>query len=47
MKKNCKKYIKRIGRILRLVTIKGDKLYVKWKEGCNSSFNTWIDKKTI
>ena len=23
---------------------KGGKLYVKWK-GCDSSFNSWIDKK--
>ena len=25
---------------------KGDKLYVKWK-GCNSSFNSWINKNDI
>ena len=25
---------------------KGDKLYVQWK-GCDSSFNSWINKKDI
>ena len=30
----------------KVVKRKDDKLYVKWK-GCNSSFNSWIDKKDI
>ena len=32
-------------RIKKLMKKKGDKLYVKWK-GYDSSFNSWIDKKT-
>ena len=31
-------------RIEKVVKIKGNKLYVKWK-GYDNSFNTWIDKK--
>ena len=31
-------------RIEKVVTRKGDKLYVKWK-GYDNSFNSWIDKK--
>ena len=30
----------------KVIKGKGDKLYVKWK-GCNSSFNSWIDKKDL
>ena len=33
-------------RIEKVIKKKGDKLYVKW-EGCNNSFNRWIDKKYI
>ena len=33
-------------RIKKVVKKKGDKLYVKWK-GCDSSFNSWIDKKDL
>ena len=33
-------------RIEKVITKKGDKLYVKWK-GYNNSFNSWIDKKDI
>ena len=43
-KENCKKPIKEF-RAEKVITKKGDKLYVKWK-GCNSSFNSCIDKKT-
>ena len=32
--------------IEKVIKRKGDKLYVKWK-GCNTSFNSWIDKKDI
>ena len=31
-------------RVEKVIKRKGDKLYVKWK-GCDSSFNSWIDKK--
>ena len=30
----------------KVIKRKGDKVYVKWK-GYNSSFNSWIDKKTL
>ena len=33
-------------RIEKTIKKKGDKLYVKWK-GCDSSFNSWIDKKDL
>ena len=33
-------------RIEKVIKIKGDKLYVKWK-GYNSLFNSWIDKKNL
>ena len=33
-------------RIQKVIKIKGDKLYVKWK-GYDNSFNSWIDKKDI
>ena len=33
-------------RIEKVLKIKGDKLYVKWK-GYDNSFNSWIDKKDI
>ena len=33
-------------RMEKVLTKKGDKLYVKWK-GYNNSFNSWIDKKDI
>ena len=33
-------------RIEKVITKKGDKLYVKWK-GYDSSFNSWIDKKDL
>ena len=33
-------------RIEKVIKIKGDKLYVKWK-GYDNSFNSWIDKKDL
>ena len=30
----------------KVIMRKGDKIYVKW-EGCDSSFNNWINKKNI
>ena len=33
-------------RIEKVITKKGDKLYVKWKV-YDSSFNSWIDKKDL
>ena len=33
-------------RIEKVIKRKVDKLYVKWK-GCDSSFNSWIDKKDL
>ena len=33
-------------RIEKVINIKGDKLYVKWK-GYDSSFDSWIDKKDL
>ena len=45
MKKNYKTNQKEF-RIEKVINRKGDKLYVKWS-GCDSSFNSWIDKKRI
>ena len=33
-------------RVEKVTKRKDDKLYVKWK-GCDSSFNSWIDKKDL
>ena len=33
-------------RIEKVISKKGDNLYVKWK-GYDSSFNSWIDKKHL
>ena len=33
-------------RIEKVIKIKGDKMYVKWK-GYDSSFNSWIDNKDL
>ena len=33
-------------RIEKVIKKKCDELYVKWK-GCDNSFNSWIDKKTL
>ena len=43
-KKNWKKQIKKSLEFEKVITRKGDKLYVKWKD-YDSSFNNWIDKK--
>ena len=40
-KTNQKEY-----RIEKVIKRKDDKLYVKW-EGCDNSFNSWIDKRDI
>ena len=45
MKKNCKKTNQKEFRIKKILTRKGDRLYVKWK-GYNF-FNSWINKKDI
>ena len=44
--KELQKTNKKEFRIEKVIKRKGDKLYVKWK-GCNSSFNSLIDKKDI
>ena len=33
-------------RIEKIIEIKGNKLYVKWK-GYDNSFNSWINKKDV
>ena len=33
-------------RIEKVIKIKGNKIYVKWK-GYNNSFNSWIDKASV
>ena len=43
-KKNLQKTNQKEFRVEKVITKKGDKLYVKWK-GSDSSFNSWIDKK--
>ena len=45
-KKNCKKKNQKEFRVEKVIKRKGDKLYVKWK-GCDSSLNSWINKKDI
>ena len=44
--KQLQKTNKKKFRVEKVIKRKGDKLCVKWK-GCNSSFNSWIDKKDI
>ena len=44
MKKKFQKTNQKEFRIEKIIKRKGDKFYVKFK-GCNSSFNSWIDKK--
>ena len=46
MKKNCKKLVKELFRIEKVIKRNGDKLYVKWK-GYDNSFNGSIDKKDL
>ena len=46
-KKNCKKKTnQKEFRVEKVTTRKGNKLSVKWKV-CDSSFNSWVDKKAI
>ena len=33
-------------RIEKVIRLKGDKLYVKWK-GYDNSFNSWVDKANL
>ena len=42
LEKNNQKYF----RIEKVISRKGDKLYVKWK-GYDNRFNNWIDKKEL
>ena len=45
-KKNLQKTSQENFKIEKVIKIKGDKLFVKWK-GYDNSFNSWIDKKDI
>ena len=47
-KMNCKKKKKnqKEFRTEKVIKRKGNKLYIKWKR-CNTSFNSWIDKKEM
>ena len=36
----------KVFRIEKVIKREGDKLYVQWK-GFDSSFDSWIDKKTL
>ena len=45
-KRNCKRQIKKILELEKVIKRKGDKFYVKLK-GYNNLFNGWIDKKDI
>ena len=46
MNKNYKNYINLSLELKKTITIKGDKLYVKWKGYDNSLYN-WIKKSDI
>ena len=46
MKNNCKKQIKKKLRVEKVIKIKVNKPYFKWK-GYDNPFNSWIDKKDI
>ena len=41
LQKNCNPKLIRVEKVIK---IKGEKLYVKWK-GYDISFNSWIDEK--
>ena len=41
-KKELQKANQKEFRVEKVINMKGDKLYIKWK-GYNSSFNSWID----
>ena len=43
VEKNCKNQIKKTEKVIK---IKGDKSYVRWKSYDNS-FNSWINEKNI
>ena len=45
-KKELQKANQKELRVEKVIKRKGDKLYIKWK-GCNSSFNSWINKKDL
>ena len=45
-KKELQKTNQKEFRVEKVITRKGDKLYVKWK-GYNNLFNSWINKKDI
>ena len=45
-KKELQKPNEKEFRVEKVIKRKGDKLYTKWK-GCNSFFNSWIDRKDI
>ena len=44
--KELQKANQKVFRVEKVIEIKGDKLYVKWK-GYNNSFNSWVDKKDV
>ena len=46
MRKNCEKTNQKEFRIERVITRKGDKVFVKLK-GHGSSFNSWINEKVL
>ena len=43
-KKELQKTNQKEFRVEKVIKRKGDEVYVKWK-GCDSSFNSWVDKK--
>ena len=46
IKKNYKKTNLTLYIIEKIIEIKNDKLFVKWREYSNN-FNSWIDKKDV
>lgn len=46
MNKNYKNYINLSLELKKTITIKGDKLYIKWK-GYDNALNSWIKKSDI
>ena len=46
MKKELQKTNQEKFRIEKVLKMKDDKLYVKWK-GYDNSFNSWIDEKDL
>lgn len=46
MNKNYKNYIILSLELKKTITIKGDKLYIKWK-GYDNALNSWIKKSDI